>query len=191
MKTVHNKKGAILVFVLIINAIMIITSTILLSTVMMDYKMKKVNSEVKKALYYAEAGLDESYAITLEFLSSALNFFSENGQENESEEKNLNKRFSDIINGKSTEYGNRKSLKSILENKNNYIICNGDYPLINVESKEKSDGFTLKITSTYKKGKIEKKVSLSYKIILPGNEAEVDTITAESLIKDTNWNIER
>ena len=68
LKTVRNNKGAILVFILIIYAVMLITSTVLLSTVVRANKMTQVNRKVRKAFSYAEFGLDEAYALTFEFI---------------------------------------------------------------------------------------------------------------------------
>ena len=158
-KTVLNKEGSILAFVLVMSAIMITVLTTLLSTVVMDYKMKKINSHVKRIYYSAESGLDEAYIITLEFLSSTLEYLKENNQLTEAglydyRDESLEKRFKDIISGKSKEFGDKISLKKKLEDKNNYIFEDKGNLTIKVEIKDKSDYFYLIIDSTYKKDNI-------------------------------------
>lgn len=187
-KTVLNKEGSILAFVLVMSAIMITVLTTLLSTVVTDYKMKKINSHVKKIFYSAESGLDEAYIITLEFLSSALEHLKENSQLGESglydyEEESLEKRFKDIILGKSNEYGGKISLKKILEDKDNYIFEDKSNLTIEVEIKDKNDYFYLIIDSRYKEGNIYKKLTLLFNIIIPANAASLDNIYAEDLIQ--------
>ena len=187
-KTVANKDGAILAFVLIMSGIMIIVLTTLLSTVVTDYKMKKLNSDVKRIYYSAESGLDEAYTITLEFLCSVIEHLGESSQLNELnlydfEEESLEKKFKDIILGKSSEYGDKISLKKVLEDKDNYIFEDISNLTIKVEIKDKSDYFYLIIDSKYKKGKIYKKLTLLFNIIVPANVASLENIYAEDLIE--------
>lgn len=188
-KTVLNKEGSILAFVLVMSAIMITVLTTLLSTVVMDYKMKKINSHVKRIYYSAESGLDEAYVITLEFLSSTIEYLKENSQLAESGlydygDENLEKRFKDIISGKSKEFGDKISLKKKLEDKNNYIFEDKGNLTIKVEIKDKSDYFYLIIDSTYKKDNIYKKLTLLFNIIIPTNINTLDSIYVEDLIKN-------
>ncbi len=187
MKAVRSNKGAILVFVLIINTVLIVTSTALLSTVMMDYKMKKVNSKVKKAFYHAESGLEEAYALTIEFLTSALESLEkwEEVTEERLSASEINSVFSDIVQGKSDRCGGRISLKALLQDKDNYI-SDGVYPKIEVELEEIKvnrilEHLEVTIKSTYEEDKITKSIALSFDILLP--DCGAGFITANDLIQ--------
>jgi len=190
-KTANSKRGAIIVFVLIINAIMIFAFTVLLSSVVMDFKMKKLNSKIKKEFYYAEAGLDEAYAMTLEYLSAVLDYFYENRIENKYGDEYIYNEFKNVIKGSSNCFYDKDSLAEILTDKDNYLISNEYYPMIDVELKEEQEYFLLKINSYYKTGEVLNSLSLSCKISVPGNGNELKNITAENLITDNYWNIGR
>lgn len=184
-KTINNNQGVILLTVLIICSILITVSTAVLSTAVMDYKMKKVNSKVKKALYYAEAGLEESYAIATIFLSSAIDCLMDNSF------PDFNAGLSEIIDGGSFDCCDETCLKDALENMDNYIIYDGNYPLIRADMVKDGDSFVIKATSTYRNGKIEKIASLSYRIDLSNEEVSLYSRTPINLIKDVYWDIER
>ncbi|MCK9216716.1 MAG: hypothetical protein M0P77_02170 [Firmicutes bacterium] len=185
-KIVDNKRGAILVFILIIYGILILAFTTLLSSTVMNYKMQKMNSKIKKRFYYAEAGLDEAYAMTLEYLSAVLDYFHGNNEENDREDEEIYNNFKNMIKGTKDNMG----LKKILADKDNYIIDNKKL-IINVELKEKENYFLLKISSGYKTGIILNKISLSCKIMIPQNKTRLEGITAKDLITDSYWHIEK
>ncbi len=187
MKTVRNNKGAVLIFILIVNAVLIVTSTALLSTVVMDFKMKKIHSKVKKTFYYAESGLDEAYAITLDFFDTAIDFLGE-----ELEQRwiiNIDEEFIRIIKGESWCYDKKVSLKSLLENKDNYSMNEAHCSTITANFSKKYGCYTLNIKSTYKDGKIERSVSATYDVLLPGDSIGLPYITAEDLLKRKVWAI--
>ncbi len=185
MKTVRNRKGAILLFILIIHAVLILTTTVLLSTVTKDFKMKKIHSKVKKALYHAESGLDEAYAITHGFLSDAIIYLSE--CEEEQGNINIKKEFIDIIEGKAKCNEKKVSLVSVLQNKNNYIMNEANNLTITASLVIKGSSYILNLKSTYKIDKIVRSVSTEYVINIPDNEIRLYELEAGSLIQKRNW----
>ena len=184
-KIMLDKRGAILTLVLLINSIMILIGTVLLSTASMDFKMKKLNSEVKKTLYHAEAGIDEAYVITLEFISSAIEYaISE-------EEKDYRIVFIDFIKGNCRDSIWEKNLTNVLEDNTKYEIYKDNYPSISAVLTEKEDYFDLMITSTYVKGNIKKIISMLCKISIPMDEIDFNNIKAEDLVEIIDWKVER
>lgn len=189
-ETIKNKKGAILVFVLIINAIIIFAFTVLLSSVVMDWKMKKVNSGMKKEFYYAEAGLDEAYVMTLEYLSTVLDFFYEKNKKTNGDDEYIYNEFKDIVKGTSDAFDNNVGLIEMLTDTENYLI-NNEKLIIDAKLKENQNDFLLEIRSGYKTGEVLNKLALSCKIIIPISDTGLEYITPESLIIDKYWFIER
>lgn len=185
MKKSLNNKGVILVLVLLINSIMILTGTAVLSTALMNYKMKKINSEVKKTLYLAEAGLNEAYVITLDFVSSAMECAAKD------EINDIRTAFIDFLKGNYRDSEMRKSLKSILENNTKYLVYKDGYPLINAILTEKKEHFILEVKSTYIKGNITKIVLMQCEILIPEWEIDIENSKAEDLVRIIDWKVER
>lgn len=184
-KMLFNKKGSILALILLINSMMILIGTVLLSTASMDFKMKKLNSEVKKALYYAEAGAEEAYIITLDFVSLAIEYAICE------EEKGFRTAFIDFIKGNCKDLAWTKSLTNALKDSTKYQIYKDNYPSINATLTEKKDYLELIITSTYIKGNIKKVISMLCKISIPMDEIDFTNIKAENIVQVIDWKVER
>lgn len=73
-KIKSDYKGSTLVILLLTISVIILIGTIALSITFMNFKMKKLNSEVKKVFYLAEAGIDEAYIISKGFVNDAINY---------------------------------------------------------------------------------------------------------------------
>lgn len=181
-----DNKGTILVFVLIICSVMILTGAVTLSTTFMDYKTKKINSDVKKSLYQAEAAIDEAYVITLEFITSAIEYAANENVE-------FKTSFVDFLKGNCSDSKWGKSICDVLKNNSEYIVNNGDYPFVNAEIAENEEYFQLEITSTHIIGNVKKQVSMLCKICIPddNDEFDINNIKAEDLLKVIDWKVVR
>ena len=173
-------------------------ATTLLSTVHMDFKMKKLNSEVKKTFYFAEAGLDEAYVLVLKFVDSAIKYAAS--------EENMDSKtvFIDFIEGRYMNTDWKKGLGETLKDKGSYEICKDNDISIDVKLKKNKDSFSLTLTSHCKRDNIEKKIAMEYKIDIPDNSyLEKDqgdnfcpgdiykTIKSEDIVQIVNWKVER
>lgn len=67
-----NENGSTLVLLVIIIAVIIFIGISLLNITMSQYKIKKSNSEVKKALYVSETGLNKVYVRVYDLISEAM-----------------------------------------------------------------------------------------------------------------------
>lgn len=67
-----NENGSTLVLLVIITAVIILIGTSLLNITVSQYKIRKSNSEVKRAFYMSEAGLYKAYVRVLELLCEAV-----------------------------------------------------------------------------------------------------------------------
>lgn len=185
-KKILGNKGTILALVMIICSVMILTGTVLLSTTLMDYKMKKINSEVKKALYQAEAAIDEAYVITLEFVASAIEYAAK-------EETDFKTIFAEFLKGNCSDSKWEKSLLNVLKDNSEYIVNKDGYPSIDVTIAENEDYFQLEIISTYMINNVKKAVSMLFNIYIPDDKDEFDcnSIKAADLIQVIDWKVVR
>ncbi|MGD9567344.1 MAG: hypothetical protein AB7V48_03310 [Sedimentibacter sp.] len=67
----RNKHGSTLVLLVIIIASLILLGTLLLSITVSQYKIRKSNSDVKRAFYISENGLNEAYLRVLDLMCEA------------------------------------------------------------------------------------------------------------------------
>lgn len=72
MKKLLNKNGSTLLMVIIMVAALTILGTALISMTMMSVNMKYNDYRAKKSMYFAEAGIDEVYAIVGKYVDDAL-----------------------------------------------------------------------------------------------------------------------
>lgn len=181
-----DNNGTILVFVLIICSVMILTGAVTLSTTLMDYKMKKINSDVKKSLYQAEAAIDEAYVIILDFITSAIEYAA-NG------DADFKTAFVDFLEGNCSDSKWGKSICDVLNNNSEYIVNNGDYPFVNAVMTESEKSFKLEITSTHMTGNVKKQVSMLCDICIPddNDEFDINNANAADLLKVIDWKVIR
>jgi len=71
-KYIACKKGSTMVLLVIAIGVISLLGTSVLGVTMMNYKVKKTNTEIKEAFYMAESGLDYSYAKAYELVSEAV-----------------------------------------------------------------------------------------------------------------------
>lgn len=71
-KYIACKKGSTMVLLVIAIGVISLLGTSVLGVTMMNYKVKKTNTEIKEAFYMAESGLDHSYAKAYELVSEAV-----------------------------------------------------------------------------------------------------------------------
>ena len=181
-----DNNGTILVFVLLICSVMILIGAVTLSTTLMDYKMKKINSDVKKSLYQAEAAIDEAYVITLEFVTSAIEYAA-------NEDADFETSFVDFLKGNCSDSKWGKSICDVLNNNSEYIVNNGDYPFVNAVITENEEYFQLEITSTHMIGNVKKEISMLCNIYIPddNDESDINNIRAADLLKVIDWKVIR
>lgn len=179
----HVNKGAILVLVLLLTSVVMSAGTVLLSTTVMNYKMKNINSRVKRAFYNAEGALDEAYAITVNYIESALEYsYEREGSRSE---------YIEFLLSKCEDSKKNKGLANILKDKNNYLIYNNSDILIEAEICLKNDFLLLEIVSSCIDDKIEKKIKMVCHIQIPEDGLSNNTINPEDLICIYDWKLER
>lgn len=71
-KYIKSEKGSTLIMVLMILTILTIVGTSLLSLSLMNFKMKKMDEDIKESFYWTETALDEAYAKTATIIQSAI-----------------------------------------------------------------------------------------------------------------------
>jgi hypothetical protein len=206
-----------MLMVLITLLILSLLGTTLISLAFTNYKMKLVNSKVKKNFYFAEAGLEEAYGIIGEIIDEAIeegnteveNFMTEFSFEEELE-KELNGEDSPYIN----EEGNldeeavkkeqnrifQESYKRKIENEIvNRLEESSDYkmsyqdivPVIEISPETvefHEDTMDIEITSTFIHENIEKKISAEFEITVPEyNEPYYLKETVSKVPKSIVW----
>ncbi|SHI92421.1 hypothetical protein [Lutispora thermophila] len=179
----HENKGSILVLVLLLTSVIISTSTVLLSTTVMNYKMKNINSRVKKTFYNAEGAIDEAYVIVLNYIESAIeySYTKDNSKAN----------YTEFLLSKCEDSKGNKGLANILKDRSNYLIYNDNNISIEANIYSKTDFLVLDIKSTCIDDKIEKKINMIYHILIPKDGCYDYTINPEDLIYIYDWKLER
>ncbi len=183
----QNKKGAVLVFVLLIGSVMIVTGTALLSTAAMNYKMKRLNSQVKHVFYTCEAVMEEAYIMSVEYIEDALTYA--RGKEQASFEKS----YINFLKGNCMDLPPSGGIVGILKDKSRYILYKDNCYRIDSKLLEKIGFYQLEIISTYSENNIEKQLKLICEINTPemnDNFPFLD-IVAEDLIDIVDWKVER
>lgn len=179
----QNNRGAILVFVLLISSIMISTGTALWYTSVLNYKMKKLNSRVKRAFYTAEGALNEAYAIAGDFIEAGVEY---------ADTKDCSRTaYLNFLLGKCEDIKDHQSLVDTLKDKNNYLIYKDSNTIIDANLCDKTDYLQLEIKSCCIDDKIEKRLKLICRILIPYNNSSTDSINSEDLICIYDWVSER
>jgi len=76
-----NKKGSTLVLLVIAIGVISLLGTSIMGVTMMNYKIKKANTEMKQSFYISEAGLDLAYANAYELVQKSLEKATKDSQE--------------------------------------------------------------------------------------------------------------
>ena len=179
----QNNNGAILVLVLLVSSVIISASTALLSTSVMNFKMKKLNSRVKRTFYTAEGAMEEAYIIAVDFIEAGVEY---------ADSKNCSRdAYLNFLEGKCEDLTDHKSLADTLNNKSNYIIYKESNTEVNANITKEADCFKLEITTICLDDKIKKELKLICKISIPEDGFSSDIIDVEDLIGIVDWKLER
>lgn len=217
IKLKYDSKGSTLIVLLLIVSVVVLIGTLVMSLAVNNFKTKKTNSLVKQNFYLAEAGIDESYIVTMEFIDRAVNYalskveeFDEvNSQINHSipnkllsvsneiteERKNIifNSAFKSFIKGNCTDISPNYSLIAVLKKFDSYVVYQNGYPQISPKLTEYADYFLVEVKSTYMKKNIKNEVTLKYKIIIPKYNDLIlsDQFESKDIIEIIEWKMER
>ncbi len=71
-KKLCSKKGSTMVMLVVIIGIISILGTALLGVTMVNYKIKRANTDIKQSFYLSESGLDKAYAVAYEYVAEAV-----------------------------------------------------------------------------------------------------------------------
>lgn len=71
-KKLLSKKGSTMVMLVVAIGVISILGTSVLGVTMMNYKIKKVNSDIKQSFYLSESGLDKAYVNAYNFVATAV-----------------------------------------------------------------------------------------------------------------------
>lgn len=186
-KIIQDKKGVVLVLVLLISSVIILSGTALLSTTVMNYKMKKLNSKVKHVFYTSEAVMEEAYLISLDFVENALTYV--RGKDDDL----FKEAYIDFLKGKCKDTVSSSSLTEVLKDKSKYIVYRDSCYKIDAKLTEKNDLFQLEIISTYSENNIDKKLKLICTLDSLNDKSKDSLIhlNAEDLIHIIDWKVER
>lgn len=160
----QNNKGSILVLVLLVSSVIISTSTALLSTSVLNYKMKRLNSRVKKAFYTAEGALEEAYAIAMDHVEAGVEYA--DGKECS------NSAYLNFLMGRCDDLTDQKGLVDTLKDKGSYSIYNVSNITVDANLTDETDYLQLEITSSCMDEKIEKRIKLICRIPIPYKDSD-------------------
>lgn len=160
---IFNENGSTLVLLVIIIGVIILIGTSLLNITVSQYKIKKSNSEIKRAFYIAEYGLNDAYLRVYDLIYEA----AENSV-SKADEYLLT--YPDDLNGASLLFKNNYKLY-ILNNAVNTVYDNKN-PTTSVTNKVGlafiSDKLTIKVNSKFiLESGIEKIISADIVISVP------------------------
>lgn len=194
-KSKSNSKGSTLVILLITTSVIILIGTAVLYLATTNYKMKKLNSDVKRAFYLAEAGIDEAYIIIKEFINDALNYAEEKATVGETQNLNsiYSNEFKNYIKGECKENTSNKGLINALNDNKSYEIYKDGYPEVNAIMNEYNNGFLIEIQSIYAKDKIKRIIVMKCTVDVPQNFHSnlYNNASYEHIIKIVHWKVER
>lgn len=201
MKKIYiRNKGSALIFLIIIVSITLAFSSVVLTLAALNYKMKKINSNLERAFYLSEAGLEEAYILSRNFSRTAIEY--SNFQVIESKEDieidnydKLNRifqsSFRNYITGESLDNMTTTGLADLLNNNNSYLINKDGHPIVFAEVIEKSDYFLVEIRSVCEYERVVRETALELKINVPFYCIEEDCCDYESyIIEIVNWKVE-
>lgn len=200
-------RGSTLVILLLILSVIFLMGITALSLAVTNYKMKKLNSELKKTFYLAEAGTEEAYIITSDFVIEAIDYAISKVEESEetkreSDENALSEEevdiifrgaFKSFIKGNCIDVSPNTSLISILKDNKSYTIYRDGYPKIDPKITELEEGFLLEVKSTYVKGNINKAIIIKCSIDIPNYNYCIlnDDFKLGDITRIIEWSIER
>lgn len=188
-----NNKGSTMVMLVIIITILTMLGMVIISLSVSSYKINKVDSSSKKALYISDGGIQAIYCNIYELVAKAVdeaedeadNLVKDNKETNTEYEYKQNQKFKStyvsFINNNKGQYINKSP--SLLK-KPELIIK------INSSKTDSSNSSYIYINrqAEYKVDKIQKIISAIYKITIPNYE---DKYIIEELIEITDWKIEK
>jgi predicted PurR-regulated permease PerM len=181
-----NNNGSVLILLLIIIAVIIFLGVSLMSLTLINYQIKKTNSDIKQSFYMSENGLNESYVNAHELMINAVNDSIEKAENylllNPVDELGALNIYKD--NFKS--YILSRISSSINDNSNPIIIIINAASLYFI-----GDNLTVSVQSKYiSPNNIEKATKVDLKIIIPNyNEAISKTVDYSKYLKFDNYNI--
>lgn len=213
----HDCKGSTLIILLLTISIIVLIGTIALSLAVMNYKMKNLNSELKKTFYLAEAGIEEAYIITHEFVNEAIDYAISKAEEFEAAERlnNINFEnmqyilnnaiieekldivfsgaFKNFIKGNCIDISSNDGLIVKLKENSSYVVYKNGYPKIDPIITESKESFLVEVKSTYVRENIKKIIIMKYSIDIPNYNSCIidDEFNSEDIIKNNEWKIER
>jgi len=71
-RKLFNNNGSTMVLLVVAIAVISMLGTSILGVTMMNYKIKKMNTDIKQSFYLSESGLDNAYANAYELISNAV-----------------------------------------------------------------------------------------------------------------------
>lgn len=203
----HDCRGSTLVILLLTLSVIFLIGITALSLAVTNYKMKKLNSELKKTFYLAEAGNEEAYIITSDFVIEAIDYAISKVEELEETKRQSNDNalskeevdiifrgaFKSFIKGNCIDVSPNISLISVLKDNKSYTIYKDGYPQIDPIITELEEGFLLEVKSTYMKENIKKIIIMKYSIDIPDYNCciLIDDFRLEDIIRIIEWSIER
>lgn len=157
-----NKDGSTLLLMVMIIAAVIMLGTTLLGITMSQYKIRKSNSDIRRAFYLSETGINEAYLDVYDLINIASNHALLKAEEHLS----LN---SDDITG-ATDIFKSNYKQYVINNVLNYINNNGN-PKIKVVTdslKFENEKLIIKVSSKYiSSGGVEKTIAADIIISIP------------------------
>jgi len=195
-------RGSTLVFLLFTISVIVLIGSVVLSLSVMNYKMKKINSQVKRAFYLSESGIDEAYMMTKQYVNESVNYAIKKYKDfNEVEIKNYDicsdevfqSAFKNYIKGTCKYETSCKGLENLLNDNTSYLIFEDGYPKISASLVEGSKDFSIEVKSTYIYQNIKKEIVMKLKIDIPEYDTEIinSGIDADDLVHVIDWKIER
>ncbi len=198
-------------------SVIVLIGTMAMSLAVINFKMKKTHSSFKQCFYLAEAGIDESFIMTIDFVDKAVNYalskvdefdeieepvnsildYSILSLENELIEERRNivfiKAFKNFIKGNCTDISPNHSLITELKNNESYVVYNNGYPKIYPEITENTDYFLIEVKSTYMEGYLKEELTLKYKIFIPNYNDYIENTDLKpvDIIRIIEWKKER
>lgn len=186
IKRRNSNSGSTLILLVIGIAIIIVLGTSLMGVSMINYRIKKSNTEIKQSFYMAETGINTSFVSAHDLLVEAINDSSEKAENylliyplNEIEAESI---FSDnfkifLIN---------KIASRINENTNPQIEITNTQSLVFIGNK-----LTISIKSKYiSKDNVESTTMADLVIVVPDYHY-IDSTDYSKLISLNNWKIRR
>lgn len=181
-----NNNGSVLILLLIIIAVIIFLGVSLMSLTLINYQIKKTNSDIKQSFYMSENGLNESYVNANDLMINAVN------DSIEKSENYLLLNPLDELGALNIYKDNFKSyilsrVSNNINDNSNPIIIITNVPLLYFIG----DILTVSIQSKYtSSNNIVKTTKIDLKIAIPNySEAITGTLDYSKYLKFDNYNI--